>query len=102
MASTRVYVHASVSDEFLSLFKEKIRQIRGKTGNPLLADTNSGPQADRQQFNVVKGFLAEAKQASYQFVLGEVPADDVGCFIEPVVIWDPPKDSDILNKEVFG
>ncbi|CAG8214274.1 unnamed protein product [Penicillium olsonii] len=102
MASTRVYVQRPVADQFLTLYKEKILQVRGRVGDPLDPQTTSGPVADRQQFNSIKSFLGEAKKQGCSFSLGDVPLEQRGCFVDPVIIWDPPKNSDIVKKEVFG
>ncbi|KAM0414644.1 hypothetical protein ACHAPT_013515 [Fusarium lateritium] len=90
MASTRV------------LYKDKIIQVRGKVGDPRDTTTTSGPVADRHQFHTIKHFLERAKQQSCSFDMGGIPVEGKGCFVEPVIIWDPPKDSDIVKEEVFG
>ncbi|OJI96133.1 hypothetical protein ASPVEDRAFT_119858 [Aspergillus versicolor CBS 583.65] len=102
MASTRVYVHRSVAARFLTVYKDKILQVRGHAGDPLDPKTTSGPVADRQQFNSIKAMLEGAKQQACCFSMGDVPSEGTGCFVDPVVIWDPPKSSDIVRKEVFG
>lgn len=102
MASTRVYVHRSVAAQFLAMYKDKILQVRGHVGDPLDPKTTSGPVADRQQFNSIKAFLEGAKQQACSFAMGDVPSKQTGCFVDPVIIWDPPKSSDIVQKEVFG
>lgn len=102
MASTRVYVHRSVAEEFLGIYKKKILEVRGKVGDPRDATTTSGPVADRHQFRTIKHFLEIAKQQSCSFAMGDIPVEGEGCFVEPVIIWDPPKNSDVVKKEVFG
>lgn len=73
MANSRVYVHASVADRFLALFKESFESV--KLGDPLDPDVTHGPQADRIQFDTVKDYVEIGKQEGKLVFGGEVPSD---------------------------
>ncbi len=49
-ASSRIYVQASIYDEFLRKFTEKAQSL--KLGDPFAADTYQGPMVSRQQYDV--------------------------------------------------
>lgn len=102
MACTRVYVHTSVANHFIELYKANILKIMGKIGDPLEKTTTFGPQADRQQYNNISKVLQEAAGDGLEFILGGRPLEGKGCFIPPAVVLHPPEQSDIMTKEIFG
>ena len=49
-ASSRIFVHEKIYDEFLRRFTERAKSI--KLGDPFGADTFQGPQVSQQQYDV--------------------------------------------------
>ncbi|RMJ04693.1 hypothetical protein BHE90_008583 [Fusarium euwallaceae] len=99
MANSRVYVHASVAERFVELFKESFQAVR--LGDPLDPEVNHGPQADHAQYNTVKKYFEMGKQDG-KLALGGVPEDTVGYFIQPTIFLDTPENAQIMKDEVFG
>ncbi|KAL2670362.1 hypothetical protein Neosp_014829 [[Neocosmospora] mangrovei] len=99
MANSRVYVHASVAERFVELFKQSFKAVR--LGDPLDPEVNHGPQADHAQYNIVKKYFEMGKQDG-KLALGGVPEDTVGYFIQPTIFLDTPENAQIMKNEVFG
>lgn len=99
MANSRVYVHASVAERFVELFKESFKAVR--LGDPLDPEVNHGPQADHAQYNIVKKYFEMGKQDG-KLAIGGVPEDTVGYFIQPTIFLDTPENAQIMKDEVFG
>jgi aldehyde dehydrogenase (NAD+) len=105
MANSRIYVHASVADEFITLFKERFRDVR--MGDPTDPSVDHGPQADEIQFSIVKKYIELGKQTG-KLILGGGGADSKegsqkhGYFVEPTIFTETPEDSQIMKEEIFG
>ncbi|EXL69416.1 hypothetical protein FOPG_14631 [Fusarium oxysporum f. sp. conglutinans race 2 54008] len=99
MANSRVYVHASVAERFLALFKECAKDVR--LGDPLNPEVNHGPQADIAQYDIVKKYFEMGNQDG-KLVLGGVPEDTAGYFIQPTIFVETPESARIMRDEVFG
>ncbi|KAK1759957.1 aldehyde dehydrogenase [Echria macrotheca] len=101
MANTRVYVHSSVADEFLRLFKESFAAVRD--GDPLAPETTHGPQADEVQYRNVMAYIEQGSQSGKLVLGGTGKLDGMGgYFVEPTVFVDTPEDARIMKEEVFG
>ena len=99
MANSRIYVHASVADRFISLFKENFQSVT--LGDPTDPHVNHGPQADEAQFNSVKRYIELGKRDG-ELVLGDAVPNHKGYFIPPTVFIRTPEDAQIMKEEVFG
>ncbi|KIV83633.1 hypothetical protein PV11_05639 [Exophiala sideris] len=104
MASSRVYVHQSVADKFIELYKAAMVGVMGKKGNPLDPTTTYGPQADKAQYENIRNHLRKAEQDGIKFLLGGPPngKEEDGLFIPPALAFNPPEESDLMKQEVFG
>ena len=102
IANSRIYVHESIADQFKEAFKAIFKAA--KKGDPLLPETQQGPQADEIQFERIKAFLKAAKEGKGKLELGgnASQADGTGYFIEPTVYSDVPEDEKTQKEEVFG
>lgn len=102
IANSRIYVHESIADKFKEAFKAIFKA--SKKGDPLLPETQQGPQADEIQFERIKTFLKAAKEGKGKLELGgdATQVDGQGYFIEPTVYSDVPEDEKTQKEEVFG
>ena len=102
IANSRIYVHESIADKFKDAFKAIFKAA--KKGDPLLPETQQGPQADEIQFERIKTFLKAAKEGKGKLELGgnATQSDGTGYFIEPTVYSDVPEDEKTQKEEVFG
>ncbi|KAF9887944.1 hypothetical protein FE257_009466 [Aspergillus nanangensis] len=100
MANSRVYVHASVADRFIALFKESFQSVT--MGDPTESRVNHGPQADEVQFNIVNRYIESGKKDGELILGGTGVPDHKGYFIPPTIFVQTPENSQIMKEEVFG
>lgn len=100
---TRMIVERSVYDEVI----ERVRAIAGfvKVGNPLEAETVSGPVVNEQAVKRIAGMVERASKDGARLIaggrrLGGELAD--GYFLEPTVFADVDPESELAQTEVFG
>jgi acyl-CoA reductase-like NAD-dependent aldehyde dehydrogenase len=102
VASKRIYVHASIYDEFLTRLVAEVEKgyaIQTDAKGPSLF----GPLSNKVQFDVVKGIVEECKKNGHQFACGSgsvVP--EKGFWIPPTIVANPPEDSYLVQEEQFG
>ena len=92
----------SVAEKFREAFKAMFSAA--KKGDPLLPETQQGPQADEIQFERVKKYLNAASEGKGKLELGGkiTQVDGQGYFIEPTVYSDVGEDELTQKEEVFG
>jgi aldehyde dehydrogenase (NAD+) len=100
MANSCIYVHESVAERFILLFKKNLESVR--MGDPINPDVNHGPQADEIQFKTVKHYIKMGKRDGKLVLGGEEPPKHKGYFILPTVFTNTPEDAQIMKEEVFG
>ncbi|KAL1799628.1 hypothetical protein ACET3X_003665 [Alternaria dauci] len=101
ICTSRVYVHKSIRDEFLSRFKEAFKAVEASAGDPKSPVTEFGPVVDKIQFERVMGFIASGKEQATLFHGGERIGTE-GCFVQPTIFVDPSPDAKVLHEEIFG
>jgi glyceraldehyde-3-phosphate dehydrogenase (NADP+) len=93
----RIYVVASIYDEFERRFVEKVRQV--KVGSPLDPDTDLGPMVDEKAVARTDEWVGEALARGARALTGGEPD---GRFYPPTVLVDVPKDARVCGEEVFA
>ena len=93
----RIYVVASIYDEFVRRFVEKVRQV--KVGSPLDTDTDLGPMVDDKAVARTHEWVGEALARGARALTGGEPD---GRFYPPTVLVDVPKDARVCGEEVFA
>jgi aldehyde dehydrogenase (NAD+) len=101
IASSRVYVHEAIADKFMESMKAAMVQM-GQSGDPTVAGTQRGPQADKIQFDRVMSYLTYAKEQGLDMPIGGNRERSQGYFVEPTIIANPPEDSKVMKEEIFG
>ncbi|RAK86199.1 betaine-aldehyde dehydrogenase [Aspergillus costaricaensis CBS 115574] len=96
-ANSRIYVHESVADKFLGLFKSMFGAA--VLGNPLDNETTLGPQVDQVQYERVKSYLLAGEKEGELTLGGDAKN---GYFIKPTVFENTPEDAQIMKEEIFG
>ena len=104
MANSRIYVQASIADNFVEAFKKRI--VKVVAGDPTDPNTTHGPQADSIQFDNVRRYIEEGKRSG-AMVLGDSPleieaAASEGYFVSPTVFLHSDEGSTIMKEETFG
>ena len=99
----RIYVHASVYEDFVQTFVEVTQQYR--LGNPTDANTNLGPMVRRSAADFVRAQIAEAVAQGAKSLVDEAmfPASQVGtAYLSPHVLVDVNHDMRVMREESFG
>lgn len=101
MAGSRLIVHEDVHDELVRLIAERAARI--KLGDPLDADTEMGPIANRPQYEKVLGYLKTAAEQGARIAYGGSADDGLGgYFVRPTVLTGVRSDDTVVREEVFG
>ncbi|WP_030216680.1 gamma-aminobutyraldehyde dehydrogenase [Streptomyces sp. NRRL WC-3626] len=98
-AATRVLVHESIHDEFVTALAKAAADT--KTGMPDDEDVLYGPLNNPAQLKQVEGFI-ERLPAHARVVAGGKRVGDKGFFYAPTVVSGLGQDDEIIQKEVFG
>lgn len=101
-ASSRVFVHETLHDDFI----ERVKQLLAKMviGNPLDPNTDIGTLISQRQFDKVQSFLELAKaDPSLQIhEVGHLPENTRGLFHLPTLISGITNDHVLCQQEIFG
>ncbi|WP_327361525.1 gamma-aminobutyraldehyde dehydrogenase [Streptomyces sp. NBC_01296] len=98
-AATRVLVHESVHDEFVSALAKAAADT--KTGQPDDEDVLYGPLNNPNQLKQVAGFI-ERLPAHAKVEAGGHRVGEKGYFYAPTVVSGLKQDDEIIQNEVFG
>jgi succinate-semialdehyde dehydrogenase/glutarate-semialdehyde dehydrogenase len=98
----RVYVQRDVAERFVSGVVEGAQRLR--VGDPARWDTEVGPMASEQQFELVRELVDDAVAAGATMHCGgpDEPAGLDGRFYAPTVLTGVTHDMRIMREEVFG
>ncbi|MBD2163459.1 aldehyde dehydrogenase family protein [Calothrix membranacea FACHB-236] len=99
-AGSRLFVEEKCYDEFVA--KAVARAKRRTVGNPFDANTEQGPQVDKEQFDKVMGYIESGMREGAQMLCGGTQVGDHGFFIAPTVFADVRDDMKIAQEEIFG
>ena len=101
---TRLFLHKSIYDRFLSDFVAKAKQIR--IGDPLDWETQMGPVVSPNQERKVLEYCRIATDGGASLLAGGRKSEDAalkaGNFIEPTVFGDVTQSMRLAQEEVFG
>ncbi|MGW3679732.1 gamma-aminobutyraldehyde dehydrogenase [Streptomyces prasinus] len=98
-AATRVLVHESIHDEFVTALAKAATDT--KTGAPDDEDVLFGPLNNARQLAQVEGFV-DRLPAHARVEAGGRRVGDKGFFFAPTVVSGLRQDDEIVQKEVFG
>ncbi|GAA0963300.1 gamma-aminobutyraldehyde dehydrogenase [Streptomyces sp. DSM 41524] len=98
-AATRVLVHESIHDEFVSALAKAAAET--KTGAPDDEDVLYGPLNNANQLAQVTGFI-DRLPAHAKVEAGGHRVGDKGFFYAPTVVSGLKQDDEIIQNEVFG
>ncbi|MFC0590681.1 betaine-aldehyde dehydrogenase [Novosphingobium aquiterrae] len=98
---TRVFVHASVRDDFLARLKHRTEAM--VLGDPLNPATQMGALISREHMDKVLGYIASGQQQGARLLTGGKRATHLaGNFVEPTIFVDCQDDMAIVREEIFG
>ncbi len=103
IAGSRLLLHESIADEFVSRFVELASSI--KLGDPLAPGTEMGPLTSPAHRDRVLSYVKVAQDEGGEILTGGRAPDDPalanGCYVEPTVVRAEPDDR-VCQEEVFG
>lgn len=98
IAGSRLFVHESIHDEFVSALVDRAERIT--LGNPFDSATDIGPIACESQYEKVKQYVRIAEDEGATLVTGG--EYDQGLCYRPTIFTDVTNDMRIAQEEVFG
>lgn len=93
----RVYVHASIYEEFLREVVDRTSHL--KVGSKQLPDTDIGPLISESEAQRIEDWVGKAVAQGAVVHTGGARR---GAFYEPTVLTDIPDGAQVLTDEVFG
>jgi acyl-CoA reductase-like NAD-dependent aldehyde dehydrogenase len=101
---TRLFLHSSIYDRFISDFVAKAKQIR--IGDPLEWETQMGPVVSPNQERKILEYCQIASNEGAALLAGGRKSSDAGLsagnFIEPTVFGGVSQSMRLAQEEVFG
>jgi 1-pyrroline-5-carboxylate dehydrogenase len=98
-ATSRVYVHESIKEQFISKLIEKARGF--KIGDPISKDNYMGPLISKNAYNTYIEAINKAKADGRVLYGGnKVSVNPYGYYVEPAII-EVKHSSDLVHKELF-
>ncbi|MEU2537864.1 NAD-dependent succinate-semialdehyde dehydrogenase [Streptomyces iakyrus] len=99
-AANRIYVHASVAEEFASRLAARMGALT--VGDGTEPGTDVGPLIDRAGQSKAHDIVRDAvKRGANVLTGGELP-EGPGCFYPPTVLTGVSTEASIMDTEVFG
>lgn len=71
-------------------------------GDPEGENIHVGPLSSKKQFDKVKSFIEKGLDEGAKMLLGEVPKESKGYYVNPVVFTDVKNNMEIAQEEIFG
>lgn len=97
---SRIYVHESIYQRFLSRFVECANNL--KVGDGLADGVTMGPLANSRGVDNMELIMADALDNGAKSVLGGNRIGNRGCFWEPTVLTNLSDSSKVMTQEPFG
>lgn len=97
-ASSRIYVHSSIYETFISKLVERAR--KNVAGDPFDKQTFMGPQIDGRQHARIMAMIERARTQGAKLATGG--GSPGGWFVEPTVFRDVEQGMEVMREEVFG
>jgi len=102
MATSRVFVHSSIADQFEQALAERFRQLKlGMMDDPT---AGMGPLINQSSVERVLSLVESSTSAAEVLVQGERPGQELsnGSFLSPSLLRVTSSDAPCLKDEVFG
>ncbi len=99
-ALTRLVVPKDEKEKIEKMIIDKTKEFN--FGDPEGKDIDVGPLSSKKQFDKVKSFIEKGMDEGAKMLLGEVPKESEGYYVNPVVFTDVKNDMEIARNEIFG
>lgn len=101
IASSRVYVHEDVKEQFVNRMKTAFEGLYGDFGDPNKETTSNSPLVDKMQFERVMQFIKAGKSEATLMTGGDALFEK-GTWVKPTIFMDSQPDASIYKQEIFG
>lgn len=103
IAIKRIYVHSSIYDAFV---KEMARFVQSLTVSDGMDEASDlGPVQNGMQYRKLQSLVATIIKDGLDVLTSDLDktfANDKGFFVNPVIVDNPPENSEIVTEEPFG
>ncbi|SEH59352.1 succinate-semialdehyde dehydrogenase / glutarate-semialdehyde dehydrogenase [Mycolicibacterium rutilum] len=99
-AANRIFVHASVIDEFGRRLAERMAALR--VGRGTEDDVKVGPLVDAAALDKVQTLVDDALNRGARLLTGGAAVPGDGYFYPPTVLTGVPRDARMSGEEIFG
>lgn len=103
-AGSRLFLHEDIKDQFLDAFSGAVDGMT--VGDPLLEETDLGPEVSPAEVQKTKEYVEAAKASDASVLTGGKQAGgealEEGSFYEPTIIDDIDHDHESVQNEIFG
>jgi aldehyde dehydrogenase (NAD+) len=103
-AGSRVFVHSDAASEFLGAFEATTREL--VVGDPLVEETDIGPQITADEAESTLTHIAEAESAGARIRIGggrpEDPVLSDRPYVLPTIVEGIDHDHSAVQEEIFG
>lgn len=103
MGIKRVYIHSSIYRDFIEELAKAAKSMPVGDG----FDKNSflGPVQNASQYERVQELIQTVREGNLKLALGSADkpsSQSKGYFVNPIIVDNPPDDSEIVQQEPFG
>ncbi len=99
-AVERIYVSDKIYKEFVDAFVKEVKSY--KIGDPMDLETFVGPLTRKQQLQVLREQVTDAKAKGATLLLGGHEKEGKGYYFEPTVLSDCTHEMEVMKAESFG
>ncbi|MBT4701992.1 MAG: aldehyde dehydrogenase family protein [Rhodospirillaceae bacterium] len=94
----RIFAHADIAEDLAAALAAEGDKM--KVGDPTDADTEIGPLIRIAEVDRVHSWVTAAVEGGAKLISGGERVSD-SCY-KPTVLYDPPSDAEVSQKEIFG
>ncbi len=101
IAPDHIYVHEDIADALMDKMQQRIKQTFGQDANTQLQSKDYARIVNHHHHGRVNALLKDAVDKGARIVTGGT-SDASQNYLAPTLITDVPKDSQIMEEEIFG
>jgi len=102
VASKRIYVHASIFDEFLDALVAEVQKSYAIQADASVPSA-FGPLSNQVQYKIIQDIIEDCRKNGYKIVTGgEINIEKKGYWVPPTIVSKPAENSWLVKEEQFG
>lgn len=99
-AANRIYIHSDIYDDFMKLFKDKVKNL--KVGPGTQSGVNLGPLINQKAVNKVRQLLKDAVDKGARVTVGGEVMEKESLFFHPTILENCTEKMSVFKEEIFG